>query len=323
MDNTISLDALPDPALGFESMNGDGAGVADIPMEIRSMLEELLPVRRVSHLADGASNRVFLVDSDVGKHVCKLTRPGCVRRLPYEAGILPRLASGIGPALVAIRTMDGNQPADLLLQEHVRGMHMHTLDVRHAHLLGECLRVLHSQPATAFEGVAERPDWRDYLASRIRGQFDLCRSIAPKPLVEALVGVIDRIAALGEGLSGDLSGMRRSLIHGDLIPLNALFSDDKCCLIDWELSRLDHPEWDLASVAKAFRFADKARDAFWEAYGNACNPDILRFVSLLQYCNVALWRTCSYYVRGENRLIASKFLAELDDEMLWLDANTP
>ena len=304
-------------------MSDDGASDAVVPPEIRAVLEELFPLEGVSHLGEGASNQVFLVDSGVGKHVCKLTRPGCVRRLPYEAGILSRLAPGIGPALVAIRTMEDHLSADLLLQEHVGGVHMHTLDVRHARLLGERLRVLHSQPATVFEDVAERLDWRDYLASRIHGQLDLCRSIAPEPLVEAFVGIIDRIAALGGNLSDDLGGRTRSLIHGDLIPLNVLFTDDKGCLIDWELARLDHSEWDLASVAKAFRFADDAQDAFWEAYGSVRNPDILGFVSLLQYCNVALWRACSYYVRGENRHIATKFLAELDDELLWLHANMP
>ena len=110
-------------------------------------------------------------------------------------------------------------------------------------------------------------------------------------------------------------------MHGDVIPLNLIFSNGDCKLIDWELARFDFPEWDLASVKKAFRFSGNSREAFFAAYGNHYDENVLWFVSLLHYCNVVLWRICDFYVRKHIQTNKEKFLSNLNNEMNWIREN--
>lgn len=79
----------------------------------------------------------------------------------------------------------------------------------------------------------------------------------------------------------------------------------------------------MISIDKAFRFEEGARERFENAYGRSLDSKKLRFFSLLHYANVALWRVCSFYVRGENRDIAEKFLTELDQEIAWIRIHLP
>lgn len=269
-------------------------------------------------LGEGANNRIFLLDYGTSRFVCKETRPDGVKRLAHEAGILSRLEPAIGPALRTLRSSPDPRTSDHLLEEHVVGTHDHILDATKAELFGRVLGRLHALPVEHFGDVVPRTQWREYIATRIDTQWALCRESVPQWIQDEMPGLIAQIATLGNKLASHLEARAPSLVHGDLIPLNVLSTPDGCRLIDWELARIDSPEWDIASVLKAFEFPDGSIDSFWRSYDLPCDPDILRFVSLLQYCNVALWRCCSYYVRHENHDIAPKFLSELEQEIEWV-----
>lgn len=281
------------------------------------------PARSGSLLGKGANNRIFLLDYGSSRFVCKETRPDGVKLLVHEAGILSRLDPGIGPALRSLRTSPDPSASDLLLEEHLEGTHDMVLDEHRAEQFGRVLGRLHAQPVERFADVVQRTGWRDYVSSRILPQWEICREHVPLEIASEMPGLIQRIVRLGDTLAERLDSGTPALVHGDLIPLNVVFGSGGCRLIDWELARVDLPEWDIASVLKAFVFPDNSLDGFWSAYGAPCDPEVLRFVSLLQYANVALWRCCSYHVRGENSEIAPKFLAELHDEIAWVRTHLP
>ncbi|MCB9495429.1 MAG: aminoglycoside phosphotransferase family protein [Fibrobacteria bacterium] len=272
-------------------------------------------------LASGANNDLFVVDHRGVEAVLKRTRPGGVARLDLEAAILECLDGDGAPRLLGKEAIDSAEECSQIVMEWVQGRHLHRLDRVAAAMLGRTLGGLHSRTRVDLPAQLASPSWADYLESRLESQWEQAREAAPSAMVEESRGFLRRLGTFAAGFGADDEG--RCLVHTDLIPLNVVFTAEDCRIVDWELGRIDHPEWDLASLDKAFVFEPGARAAFDAAYGRLPDPDRLRLVGLLHYSNVALWRMCSYWVRGENRENADRFLAELDEEIEWIRRNLP
>ncbi|HNY29509.1 MAG TPA: aminoglycoside phosphotransferase family protein [Fibrobacteria bacterium] len=271
-----------------------------------------------THLASGANNDITLMECPDRKVVMKRARPSAPDRLATETRVLSLLAGGIAPALVDGTFLDASEGGSRLFMEHIEGEHRFELDVRSARLLGAALAAIHRTDLASLADFLEKPSWQDYFQDRLIPQLEEAREVAPSPQIRELQVFLERIRRLGQELDTRSLHGRSALVHTDIIPLNVIFQADRCRIIDWELARIDAPEWDLCSALKSFVFAPRARDALLDAYGTAPDPDRLRFVSLLHYANVALWRLCSFYRRGENQSIRAKFLRELDAEMDWI-----
>lgn len=275
-------------------------------------------VGAVREFAAGANNEILLVELGGIERVLKRTRPGGVLRLSNERSVLRILGGRGAPKLLWSRDDPGAR-CELLLMERAPGESLFEADHRAARHLGEALRQVHS---VAVDGLREldRPTWRETLDRRLRAQLDLVRGAAPKEQVRAMEEHLGRIGRLGEAM-GPGDDRRRALVHTDLTPLNILHDGKGCRIVDWELGRIDHPEWDLASVRKAVRFSDGAWEEFLRAWGFPVDASRLRLCALLHWSNVALWRMYSFHVRGENRGVAVRFLGELRDEIDWIGRN--
>lgn len=276
------------------------------------------PPLRSSHLASGANNQITLLEYSDHKAVLKQTRPGGTNHLAHESHILRHLPDRIGPAVLHETPDPRTGALDSLTLEHIQGEHKYDLTEPDAALLGRTLRALHATDLPPLRPTLESPSWEAFFQDRLMAQFLDAKDAAPASQVREMEQTLEAIRTLGMAMGSKLGDEGRTLVHTDIIPLNVIFQEDRCRVIDWELARIDFPEWDLCSTLKAFAFSEASRASFFAAYGRSPDPDRLRFVSLLQYANVALWRMCSFFRRGENQSIRDKFLRELADEIQWI-----
>jgi aminoglycoside phosphotransferase (APT) family kinase protein len=276
-------------------------------------------VTGLAPLGSGANNDLFKVDFGSHSKALKRTRPAGMNRLRTEVVALHALRGMHAPAL-AMSLPDGQESVPHLWMEFVPGEHRFDLDGPSATTLGRALRQIHLQTnGSPFADLAS-PTLETYVHTRLIPQLDVSRLKAPPALHETVAAWVRDMLSMAALFDADResSSAHRCLVHTDVIPLNVIFKDSQAVLVDWELARFDFPEWDLASVEKAFRFGPDARVQFDRAYGLPIDAERLKLVSLLHYANVVLWRLCSFYARQENREHADFFLSELRDEMEWI-----
>ncbi|MBK9577648.1 MAG: aminoglycoside phosphotransferase family protein [Fibrobacteres bacterium] len=281
------------------------------------------PLLRSSQLASGANNDIVLLEFERRKAVLKQTRPNGTDRLQFESAVLANLEGEIGPSVLWHNLSEAIGEDNRLILEHIAGEHRFELDDLDAARLGTALRCIHGTDLAKLKSSLESPSWSTYFQDRLLNQYAKTKDVAPSGQVQEMKRCLDRIHALGSDIQQNLSDRDKTLVHTDIIPLNAIFQEDRCRIIDWELARLDFPEWDLCSAFKSFSMAPSAKEALLQSYGRSLDQDRLRFVSLLHYSNVALWRLCSFYLRGENQAIQAKFLRELEEEIEWINAALP
>lgn len=278
---------------------------------------------RSSPLASGANNDIVLLEFERRKAVLKQTRPNGTDRLQFESAVLANLEGEIGPSVLWQNLPEAIGEDNGLILEHIAGEHRFELDDLDAARLGTALRCIHGTDLAKLKNSLESPSWSTYFQDRLLSQYAKAKDVAPSGQAQEMKRCLDRIHALGSDMKQNLSDRDKTLVHTDIIPLNAIFQEDRCRIIDWELARLDFPEWDLCSAFKSFSMAPSAKEALLKSYGRSLDQDRLRFVSLLHYSNVALWRLCSFYLRGENQSIKAKFLRELEEEIEWIKASLP
>jgi len=206
--------------------------------------------------------------------------------------------------------------------DFVPGKHFFEVGVEAARDLGYAVASFHGRSVAPLRGCLDEPHWTSYFRDRLVSQFNVAESSAPRPLVARLRVLLDKIYELGQSQAALLEGPGRCLVHGDLIPLNMMHGEQGCLFIDWELGRLDYPEWDLCALVKSLRFDTDSYATFRKCYGREVNEKRLRLVSLLHYANVALWRMAAFYGRGEYRDGSTLFLGELEEEVSWLEENS-
>lgn len=272
-------------------------------------------LRSVRPLGTGAANESFRIEFSRWTLVYKRALDGHNPRLRQEFDLLHHPRNVWGP-----RAWSHFETPDGLLEDLVPGKHLFVLTTQQAFALGRHLHRLHTADASGLPHL-DAPGCKAYLAHRLLPQWEELWPLAPLEVlrrVERALLTFEAEAPYWDECSSERSHV---LVHTDLIPLNILFQNsDRCSFLDWEWARMDVPEWDLASLLKAFRFEPSALAAFWEGYALPFDPGRLRAVSAMHCCNVALWRLRCLHVRHEHQ-DSPLFRKELEEELGWLDRN--
>jgi thiamine kinase-like enzyme len=190
-------------------------------------------------------------------------------------------------------------PYGLLVEEYIAGGHL-KFSIPAIQRVASSMAVLHTIP------VAGAPLER--RGSPLRGQFESVLADLEaykkrhKPNAELLRlarRVIDRI----EGEMSQLESLytSRSIIHTDPNPANIIDNGEKAYFIDWEISRIDDPSYDVAAFfsdalnlwASPRTLTLEEKQAFLEAYkaktGDATIEDRLLPRVLLYTLNAVIW----------------------------------
>jgi aminoglycoside phosphotransferase (APT) family kinase protein len=269
-------------------------------------------------LSSGANNELVMLEFDGFNAVLKKTKQTGVRRLRNEFTVLSNNNKPIGPKVLWSHFPENIFDADYLIIEHVAGQHLYELDGRAAVQLGTVMKEIHEIPVHKFNDCLEKPSWEDYYNSRLISQFTTASNGGSEKYLNTLRIYLVKIHEFGKSISSELTEKDLSLVHSDLIPLNMIFDNKRCNIIDWELARIDYPEWDICSIKKAFIFSENSYNSFETVYNRKISEKRLKLFSLMHYCNVALWRICSFYCKGENHEIKKKFLREIEEEIEWI-----
>jgi Ser/Thr protein kinase RdoA (MazF antagonist) len=212
-------------------------------------------VERIERCDAGVANEVWTVRVDGHLAVGRLGRRSDAD-LAWETELLRHLEREGMAVPVPIQTTDGRDFADgLVVMTYVEGGPPETeADWRRvAETLRDLHRLTHDWP--------QRPGWRsslDLLHAEIGTKVDL----GAMPL-EAVVRCRAAWARL--------TGRERCVVHGDPNPGNIRMNADRVALIDWDESRVDVPDLDLALPYNAAGLDDDAHDvaaqarAAWEA----------------------------------------------------------
>ena len=210
---------------------------------------------RVEPLSGGVVNQVWSVRVNGQRAVARLGSRSDAD-LAWETDLLRHLDRQGVTVPVPIATESGRLFADgLVVMTYVEGDPPETeADWRR---VADALRQLHRLT----HGWPQRPGWRsstDLLRARIGTRVDLGAMPA-----EAV--------ARCRAAWGRLSGRTTCVVHGDPNPRNVRLTADRVALIDWDESRVDVPDLDLALPHNAAGLDDDAYDvaaqarAAWEA----------------------------------------------------------
>lgn len=212
-------------------------------------------VARVERLSGGVANDVWSVRIGGQLAVGRLGKRSDAD-LAWETGLLQHLDRNGLTVPVPIPTTDGRLFADgLVVMTYVEGGPPETeADWRR---VGDTLRELHRLT----QGWPQRPGWRsstDLLDAETGTRINLAE-MPPE-------GVARCRAAWAR-----LVGRQASVVHGDPNPRNIRITADRVAMIDWDESRVDVPDLDLALPHNAAGLDEGAYDiaaqasAAWEA----------------------------------------------------------
>ena len=263
------------------------------PDEIAERLAGLLGVARVDglvRLSGGASRDTWRFTADGRPLILQTQRPGDVRDMGIEAGVL-RAAEAAGmpvPSLLAASSLATDLGAPYLVLTFVAGETIARKILRDdlfadarsrlTAQLGAALARLHSIGTDAVPGLVETDQLAQY-----RDALDLLGQ--PHPTFElALRWLADHRPAASA----------RSVVHGDFRLGNVIVGADGLrAVIDWELAHIGDPMEDLGWLCvKAWRFGashpvagvghyDELFAAYEAAGGAPIDPDAVRWWEVL------------------------------------------
>lgn len=272
------------------------------------------------HLASGANNDIIMLEYSECMAILKKVRSKGNNLLKNESAILKLISGNIAPRLLWESQSKGDECGEFIIIEYVSGKHKYALDDNEAAQLGKVLKHLHGIDIGKLSGITEKLSWNEYFHTRLMSQYNNVKNIGPSSQINEMMRNLKKIHEFGIMIESSLSFQDAKLVHTDITPLNVIYGEYECKMIDWELARIDFPEWDICSIFKSFEFTETSRSAFLEAYQGKYDEKRYLLISLLHYSNVALWRLCSFYCKGENRRIRRKFLGELNDEIEWIES---
>ncbi|HET9929845.1 MAG TPA: phosphotransferase [Polyangiaceae bacterium] len=161
-----------------------------------------------------------------------------VLRRAEQAGVAPRIAHVDEAARAIVSARISGKPLGAALADPAQRNSVLASAVEH-------LRALHSLDSS---GVADRDPMRyadeTYRAVRERSGFPVWASD-----LETEFGHIRRLLARDP---------RKVVNHNDVNPGNLLWDGERVWLVDWEVTGLDHPHYDLATLALFLRLDDDA-----------------------------------------------------------------
>ncbi|MDB4881653.1 MAG: aminoglycoside phosphotransferase [Gemmatimonadetes bacterium] len=205
-------------------------------------------VRDVTQISVGLSGAaVHAVVTDTGDYVLRIVpsqasdawrQQLAVQRLASEHVVAPRLewVDEAGPATVSVRIV-GPRFSEALGAPDSR-----------ARALASLVDVLAKLHAISGEGIEPADP-----SATVRTLW-AAQSVRPSFPSWALPLIVE-FAALARSVERD---PRRVLSHNDLNPANVLWDGSRVWLVDWEVSGMTHPYYDLACVAMFLRLDDES-----------------------------------------------------------------
>jgi aminoglycoside phosphotransferase (APT) family kinase protein len=204
-------------------------------------------VQRIEPIGMGLSGAgVYAVTTSRGAHVLRVQgRQDDQQHFAQQLRVLRgAAAAGVAPAVVHV-----NEAVRAVVSVRVQGLPMHVALANPAQRelvlasIVDGLRTLHELDAS---GVAER----DPLPLA-RAAWDAARDRPGFPAWA--VSLAPTFEALARTLGRD---PRRVLSHNDVNPGNVLWDGARAWLVDWEVTGLAHPYYDLATLALFLRLDD-------------------------------------------------------------------
>ncbi|MFF1659156.1 phosphotransferase [Streptomyces sp. NPDC058255] len=156
------------------------------------------------------------------------------------------LAEELGSAGVGPRVLHTDHESQLLIMEHIPGVHLtdQAATDRHVTWIAELLRRLHDLPTTGRPRLHDAKTAQSIEAAR--------QTIHAHATLTPYTAALTQYTALKEHLKATMPAEK--LCHNDLNPTNILFGIERAWLIDFDHAGPCDPFFDLATVILALKF---------------------------------------------------------------------
>lgn len=225
-------------------------------------------------LTDGTHNTLLHVQGPNGEHVVRtadwpVSPPNFYQR---EFNNMRRAAAhGLAPHLLHDNEIDG-----LIVLPYLPGPFLRNRDIRDAETAAQVARTYRAlHRLDGFMGAYD-------LFRRAR---DRHKSLKNKgnALYDALATCHQKMAEVAEVLTSAAPPL--CACHNDAIPENLAYDGNKLVFIDWQISGMGDPHWDLGSFVGQITMTEAQKDPFYAAYfGHPAHPARSRSALYEAYC---------------------------------------
>lgn len=263
------------------------------------------------YFASGANNVLYRLQNDANDFIVKIGVNPSYRRLSIEAAILD-VVNGITPGLISY-TIDERSNTEILVIPYIDGRHESLLSIETLTILAQSIAKYHEYPRM-IEQLGEE-NCSDFFE----------RSILPVNSNDVNRPYIERYKSLYVKAGGLIDYFKREhrkkvLVHGDLIPLNLLFTDNNSVVIlDWEGARYDEPESDIATLFKGWKLDVGQQEIFFSAYKLPINKNTLNFRMVLHYLQVIAWRLSIQLTWNNSVEQEAAIMSEIEEELVYAE----
>jgi len=272
-----------------------------------------IPFSPLIEFSSGANNRLYRSHLNERTVIVKIGTNPHFRRLFTEFTVLESLhGSRKGAVDYYVDNVSGTE---LLVMPRKPGTHRFTLSNDDLSALGKTIASYH-YPVRTLSGLPHE------TALSFVNNF-----LLPVPLQPCNATYTDQFTLLVLQTKSLLAAKHDPmmitspvLVHGDLIPLNILFTArNKVSIIDWEGARIDSPEADLATCIKAFRLNEEQQQQFLQAYGHPLDPVQLKVRSLVHYLQVVAWRLAIELPLSQETNQVERVEKEIEEELQYAE----
>lgn len=260
------------------------------------------------YFASGANNVLYRLQNDTNDFVVKIGVNPSYRRLSCEAAILD-IVKEITPGLISY-TIDEHSFTEILVMPFVDGRHENILSTEMLTTLAQSVAKYHEYPRM-IEQLAEE-NCSDFFERRI---LPVNSNEVNRPFIDRYKSLFVKAGGLIEYFGREHS--KKVLVHGDLIPLNIRFTDNKSVIIiDWEGARYDEPESDIATLFKGWKLDTGQQEKFLAAYNLPVGKNILNFRMVLHYLQVIAWRLSIQLTWNNSDEQETGIISEIEEELV-------
>jgi aminoglycoside phosphotransferase (APT) family kinase protein len=225
-------------------------------------------------LTDGTHNTLLHVRGAGGEHVVRTADWPVSPATFYQrefTNMRRAAAWGLAPPLVQANEVDG-----LIVLPYLPGPFLRNRDLRDAGvaaLVADSYRILHQ--LDGFQGAYD-------LFRRARDRHKVLKNMG-NSLYDGLAGCHQLMAEVAEVLTAAAPPL--CACHNDAIPENLAYDGDGLVFIDWQISGMGDPHWDLGSMVGQITMTEAQKDPFYAAYfGHPNHPARSRAALYEAYC---------------------------------------
>lgn len=263
------------------------------------------------YFASGANNVLYRLQNDTSDFVVKIGVNPSFRKLCVEAAILD-IVKEITPNLISY-TIDEDSGTEVLVVPFIDGRHEYLPSAEKITTLAQSIAKYHTYPRMLEQ--LDEEDGAEFINKRI---LPVNMNDSNRPYIDRYKSLFVKVGGLCEYYG---RGQRKKvLVHGDLIPLNIMFTDNNSVIIiDWEGARYDEPESDIATLFKGWKLDAAQQESFLAAYNLPVSKKTLNFRMVLHYVQVIAWRL-SIQLTGDNtEEQETEIMKEIEEELVFAE----